>query len=156
VFGLVTVAKFAVIFGLSRLFGAPTGTAMRTALALAQAGEFGLVLIGVASQHHLLGETTAQVVLAGMLLSMLLAPFLIQHSDRIVMRFSASEWLLRSLQLHQVAIQALATERHVVICGFGRTGQSLARFLEREGIAYAKPARQATPWCMVTRRDGRR
>jgi CPA2 family monovalent cation:H+ antiporter-2 len=71
-----------------------------------------------------------------MLLSMLAGPFLIHHSDRIVLRLSGSEWMLRSLQLHQVAVRSIATERHVVLCGYGRTGQSLARFLEQEGVGY--------------------
>jgi CPA2 family monovalent cation:H+ antiporter-2 len=78
----------------------------------------------------------AQVTTAGMLLSMLLAPLLIQHSDRLVLRFSKAEWMLRSLQLHQVAVQSLASERHIIICGYGRTGQSLARFLQRAEVSY--------------------
>ncbi len=136
IFALTTLAKFALILGLGRLFGAPTGSAMRTALALAQAGEFGLVLVGLGAARGVLEPVVAQVATAGMLLSMLVAPLLIQHADRLVMRFSKSEWMLRSLQLHQVAVQSLASERHIIICGFGRTGQSLARFLQRAGVAY--------------------
>lgn len=142
-FGLVLAAfavpvllKFALVAGLSRLRGAAPGTALRTGLALAQAGEFGLVLVGRALDVELVEPAVAQAVVAGMLLSMLAAPFLIDNSDRIVLRLSASEWMLRSLALHQVAVRGLATERHVVICGYGRTGQNLARFLEREGVEY--------------------
>ncbi len=142
-FGLVLAAflvpvllKFALVAGLSRLRGAAPGTALRTGLALAQAGEFGLVLIGRSLDVELVEPAVAQAVVAGMLLSMLAAPFLIDNSDRIVLRLSASEWMLRSLALHQVAVRGLATERHVVICGYGRTGQNLARFLEREGVGY--------------------
>ena len=71
-----------------------------------------------------------------MVLSMLVGPFLIQYSDRIVLRFSGSEWMLRALQLHQVAVRSIGTERHVVVCGYGRTGQGIARFLERESTGY--------------------
>jgi CPA2 family monovalent cation:H+ antiporter-2 len=35
-----------------------------------------------------------------------------------------------------VAVQGLARERHVIVCGYGRTGQHLGRFLEREGIGF--------------------
>jgi CPA2 family monovalent cation:H+ antiporter-2 len=136
VFLLTSVLKFAIIFALGRAFGSPTGAAMRTALAVAQAGEFGLVLIGLGASNGVVDPVVAQVALAGMLLSMLVAPLLIQHSDRLVLRFSKSEWMLRSLQLHQVAVQSLASDRHIVICGFGRTGQSLARFLQRAGVSY--------------------
>jgi CPA2 family monovalent cation:H+ antiporter-2 len=135
-FAVPMALKLLLVAGLSRLRGATPGTAIRSGLALAQAGEFGLVLIARALDVQLFDPALAQAVVAGMLLSMLAAPFLIQYSDRIALRLSGSEWMLRSLQLHQVAVRSLATERHVVICGYGRTGQSLARFLEREGIGY--------------------
>jgi CPA2 family monovalent cation:H+ antiporter-2 len=136
VFALTTLAKFGIVFVLARAFGSPTGVAMRSGLALAQAGEFGLVLIGLGAARGVVDPVIAQVTTAGMLLSMLLAPLLIQHSDRLVLRFSKAEWLLRSLQLHQVAVQSLASERHIIICGYGRTGQSLARFLQRAEVSY--------------------
>jgi CPA2 family monovalent cation:H+ antiporter-2 len=136
VFALTTLAKFGIVFVLARAFGSPTGVAMRSGLALAQAGEFGLVLMGLAAARGVVDPVIAQVTTAGMLLSMLLAPLLIQHSDRLVLRFSKAEWLLRSLQLHQVAVQSLASERHIIICGYGRTGQSLARFLQRADVSY--------------------
>jgi CPA2 family monovalent cation:H+ antiporter-2 len=129
-------AKFAIVAGLSRLFGSTPGTALRSGLALAQAGEFGLVLIARGAELSLFDPVLVQAAIAGILLSMLAAPFLIHHSDRIVLRLSSAEWMLRSLQLHQVAVRAIATERHVVLCGYGRTGQSLARFLEQAGIGY--------------------
>jgi CPA2 family monovalent cation:H+ antiporter-2 len=135
-FAIPMVLKGLLVAGLSRMRGATPGTAIRSGLALAQAGEFGLVLMARALDVQLFETALAQAVVAGMLLSMLAAPFLIQYSDRIALRLSGSEWMLRSLQLHQVAVRSLATERHVVICGYGRTGQSLARFLEREGIGY--------------------
>jgi monovalent cation:H+ antiporter-2, CPA2 family len=134
IFAVPMVLKFVLIAGLSRLRGGTPGTAIRSGLALAQAGEFGLVLVVRALDVQVVDLALSQAVVAGMLLSMLAAPFLIQHSDRIALRFAGSEWMLRSLQLHQIAVRSLAAERHVVICGYGRTGQSLARFLEREGI----------------------
>lgn len=128
--------KFAIVAGLSRLLGSSPGTAIRSALCLAQGGEFGLVLLAQGLDLELFNRPTGQAVIAGLLLSMLAAPFLIQHSDRIALKLSRSEWLRRSLQLHQIAVQGLTNENHVVICGYGRTGQGLARFLEREGVRY--------------------
>ena len=133
---LPMAAKAAIVFGLARGFGSSPSTALRAGLALAGAGEFGLVLVSLATANGLLGVTSSQVMVAGMLLSMLATPFLIQRSDRIVLRFVASEWTTRALALHQAAVHSLSTERHVVICGYGRTGQNLARFLEQEGIGY--------------------
>ncbi|MCX8113564.1 MAG: cation:proton antiporter [Burkholderiaceae bacterium] len=131
-----TSFKFALIVGLARAFGAAAGTAIRTALPLATAGEFGFVVLSQAGGLRLLPPEVMQVVLAAMLLSMLATPFLMQFSGRIAMRFAASEWMQRALELHRIATRSMATERHVVICGFGRTGQHLAKMLDQENIPY--------------------
>ncbi len=128
--------KFGLIVALVRLFRATPGTAIKTGLALATAGEFGFVLLGQAGTHGLLDPLVLQVVLASMLLSMLSAPLLVQHSDRIAMRLASSEWLHKSLEIARIAQSAIAIEKHVVICGFGRSGQHLAKMLEQEGITY--------------------
>jgi monovalent cation:H+ antiporter-2, CPA2 family len=128
--------KFGLIVALVRLFGATPGTAIRTGLALATAGEFGFVLLGQAGTHGLLDPLVLQVVLASMLLSMLSAPLLVQYSDRIAMRLASSEWLHKSLEIARIAQSSIAIEKHVVICGFGRSGQHLAKMLEQEGISY--------------------
>jgi CPA2 family monovalent cation:H+ antiporter-2 len=128
--------KFGLIVALVRLFGATPGTAIRTGLALATAGEFGFVLLGQAGAHGLLSPLVLQVVLASMLLSMLSAPLLVQYSDRIAMRLASSEWLHKSLEIARIAQSSIAVEKHVVICGFGRSGQHLAKMLEQEGITY--------------------
>jgi len=126
--------KAALIVGLARLFGASAGTAIRTGLGLCTAGEFGFVLL--AQGAPLLDPTLRQIVLAAMLLSMLAAPFLVQYSDRIALRFVASEWMQRALDLHRIATRSMAVERHVIIAGFGRSGQHLARMLADENINY--------------------
>jgi CPA2 family monovalent cation:H+ antiporter-2 len=129
-----TALKCLLIVGLARALGAPAGTAIRTGLGLATAGEFGFVLL--AQGAPLLDPTLRQIVLAAMLLSMLAAPFLVQYSDRIAMRFVASEWMQRSLELHSIAARSMAVEKHVIIAGYGRSGQHLARMLTDEGIGY--------------------
>jgi CPA2 family monovalent cation:H+ antiporter-2 len=138
--GLLLVAllagKIALIFGLSRLFGAEASVALRAGLALAGAGEFGLVLASEASHLELMPAELNQIALAALVLSMLAAPFLIEHSERIVRRFSAAEWMNRAMALHNIAIQTMAADRHVIICGYGRSGQNLARFLEQEKIDF--------------------
>ncbi len=77
-----------------------------------------------------------QFLLAAMILSMLATPFLIQASERIVLRLSRSEWMLRSLEVHRIAVQSIEAERHVIILGYGRNGQRLARLLAAEGVRY--------------------
>ncbi len=130
------VAKLALIVALSRVFGQPLATALRTGFYLAQAGEFALVLLAVAGDLELLPRTVAQVVLAAMVLSMLSAPLLIHFADRIVRKFTANDWLARAAQITKIAATTMARQNHVIICGYGRSGQNLARLLEAEDIAF--------------------
>ncbi|HRF71153.1 MAG TPA: cation:proton antiporter [Accumulibacter sp.] len=128
--------KFALVLGLSRLFGSTFGGALRTGLWLCAGGEFGFVLLAEMRRLELLPSPVLQAVLAALVLSMLLAPLIVQYSNQIVLRFAASEWLMRSMQMTQLAAKAMNTEKHVVICGYGRTGQYLARFMEQEDVTY--------------------
>ena len=78
------VAKLVLVIVLSRLFGAPLGTALRTGFYLAQAGEFALVMLALAVDSKVLGPPLTQAVLAAMVLSMLMAPFIIHFAEPIV------------------------------------------------------------------------
>ena len=71
-----------------------------------------------------------------MVLSMLATPLIFMYSNRIVMRLSANDWLLQSVAMTTIARRTINTEAHVIICGYGRSGQNLARLLEAEKIAY--------------------
>ncbi|MBM3391242.1 MAG: potassium transporter [Betaproteobacteria bacterium] len=133
---LLLAGKFALVAGLSRAFGASPGTAMRSGLWLCAGGEFGFVLIAHIRDLPLLPAPVLQVVTAALALSMLLAPLIVLHSEKLVMRFCASEWMLRSMELTQIAARSMATEKHAIICGYGRSGQYLARFMEQEGVSY--------------------
>jgi CPA2 family monovalent cation:H+ antiporter-2 len=132
----VLAAKTAIVAGLARLLGTETSVALRTGLALAGAGEFGLVLLAQAGRLGAIGGPEMQVALAALIISILASPFIIEHSEHLVRRVGAAEWLGRAMELHNIAIQTMATERHVIICGFGRSGQNLARFLAQEGIDF--------------------
>jgi monovalent cation:H+ antiporter-2, CPA2 family len=121
---------------LARLFGAPLATALRTGFYLAQAGEFALVMLALALQNHLLGTELAQSVLAAMIVSMLTAPLLIQFAEPIVRKLTANDWLARAAQVTQIAARTMSRQDHLIICGYGRSGQNLARLLEREDIPY--------------------
>jgi CPA2 family monovalent cation:H+ antiporter-2 len=128
--------KALVVAALVRGFGGSWGSALRTGLGLAQAGEFGFVLLTLAGGVSLLPADVMQNVLAAMLLSMLIAPFLIQYSEAIVRRLSPDEWVDRAMQMHQIAVQSMAAKQHIIICGYGRSGQSLAKFMQAEGISF--------------------
>jgi CPA2 family monovalent cation:H+ antiporter-2 len=130
------LAKFLLVALLARLFGAAPGVALRTGLYLAQAGEFGFVLLTLGAEGGLVAPQWVSPVLASMVLSMLATPFIVMYSNRIVSRLSASDWMLQSVALTTIAKKSIATEAHVIICGYGRSGQNLARLLANERIPY--------------------
>ncbi|OHX17390.1 potassium transporter [Chromobacterium amazonense] len=131
---LLLPLKIAVVFGLGRLFGHRSNDAMRAALALAQGGEFGFVLLALAMNLKLVPIPAAQAAIAAILISMLIAPFLIMHGERITRRLIKQDWMLQSLDLHQMLVASMSKNEHVLICGYGRSGQALARLLEAENI----------------------
>ncbi len=94
------------------------------------------MLLALGVGNNLLVGDWMNPVWAAMVLSMLATPFMVMWSSRIVMRLSSSDWMMQSVQLTAIAKKAMRTEAHVIICGYGRSGQNLARLLEREGIAY--------------------
>jgi CPA2 family monovalent cation:H+ antiporter-2 len=126
--------KFIVVMALGRLFGVERPTALRSAMALAPAGEFGFVLLALAQRDALLSDKVFQVVLSAALLSMLVAPVILARMEGIVLYFVESEWTQRALALHSLAVKSMASQGHVIVCGYGRSGQALAQFLEHEGI----------------------
>ena len=130
------VVKFVLIVLLSRLFGAAPATAWRTGFHLAQAGEFALVMLALMRQHDLVEPRLAQLILAAMVLSMLAAPLIIQFSEPVVRRLTANDWLARAAQITRIAASTMARQDHVIVCGFGRSGQNLARLLEAEDIPF--------------------
>ena len=128
--------KALLIFGLVRLSRADTGVAIRTGLALSACGEFGFVILAHAHHAELLAPAVLQPVLAAMVLSMLIAPFIVERSEFLARRLSSGEWLNQARQVHDIAVRSMAAHRHVIICGYGRTGQNLARFLDREQVSF--------------------
>ncbi len=133
---LPVLAKAVLVAGLARAFRATPGVAIRTGLYLAQAGEFGFVLLTLGADQGLVSPRWVSPVLACMVISMLASPFWVMYANRIVMKLSASEWLLQSLQVTTIAKKAIKTEAHVIIAGYGRSGQNLSRMLAQEAIPY--------------------
>jgi K+:H+ antiporter len=129
-------AKGLLIFGLSLVTGTSAAVALRVGLALAACGEFGFVLLARADNLELVNAALMQPMLAAMLLSMLATPFIVERSGHIVRHWTRSDWMHRAMEVHNIAVQSMAADKHVVICGYGRSGQNLARLLEKESIPF--------------------
>lgn len=136
---LVTVPvafKFVLIAALTRFGGATEGISLRTGLYLAQAGEFGFVLLTLGNQNNLIPPDWLNPVLASMVLSMMATPFIIMRANQWVMKWSATDWLQQSLEMTQLAQKSINTKKHIIICGYGRCGQNLAKLLKTQDIPY--------------------
>jgi len=75
-------------------------------------------------------------VLAIIIVSMLLAPLFIQYSGLLLQRWIGDDWHTRSLEIHAIATRNIQQSADVIIAGFGRSGQALARVLAENGISY--------------------
>ena len=130
-------SKLAIVTLLSRRFSDNWQSALQTGMVIAQGGEFGFALLTLTLNDRLIGNEVIQPLLAATVVSMVLSPFLIRHNTRL------TEHLLRhrdhrlsELQLELAANQHVAQRNHVILCGFGRVGQNLARVLEKHGFEY--------------------
>ncbi|KTT10376.1 NAD-binding protein, partial [Pseudacidovorax intermedius] len=75
-------------------------------------------------------------VLASMIVWMRATPFIGMDSEASVRKLVASDWMQQARQVTSLERKMIDTAEHVIICGYGRCGQNLARMLEREGIPY--------------------
>lgn len=102
---------------------------------LAQMGEFGFVLIALANQVNVLAAETASVLLGAGILSMALTPYMIENARAWSLKLTNEE-----AKNNDEALQTLPENKelkdHVIICGFGRIGQTVSRFLKQENIDF--------------------
>ncbi len=133
--GLI-IFKSLVVALLSWFFRYEPGVAIRAGVTLAQAGEFSFVVFSLGMENSLISNDLLQVVLAASLLSMFLAPFIIQHNLQIAEFFSRSYTRNRKNQIEGIESVGKQLKDHVIICGFGRSGQYLSRFLKEEKFPF--------------------
>jgi monovalent cation:H+ antiporter-2, CPA2 family len=128
--------KAVVIAVLTRMFGFETGVGIRTGIILAQAGEFSFVLLALGLEQKLIGGDELQIVLAASLISMIIAPFIIQKNGRIARKLAKNYTVKSGQVVSQLEGAAKELNNHVIICGYGRSGQYLGRFLKEENIPF--------------------
>ncbi len=110
---------------------------LRTGVIVAQGGEFGFALLILLLRHELLDQRLVQPLLAATVLSMVLSPLIIRHNRRITRIILRESGNPQTEAMRQERITLAAADReHVVICGFGRVGQNIARVLEQTGFEY--------------------
>ncbi|OIR02502.1 glutathione-regulated potassium-efflux system protein KefC [mine drainage metagenome] len=128
--------KFVIVALVVKLVKYEAGVAIRTGLILAQAGEFSFVILALGVEQKLINGQALQLILAASLLSMVIAPFLIQYNGRIARRLVSSYSRNSGQVIQDIDDVGKHLHDHVIICGYGRSGQYLGRFLREENIPY--------------------
>ena len=129
--------KTVVVMLAARPFAGQWFKALRAGVVLSPGGEFGFALLALLLDNKLMGANFTQPLLAAITLSMLIAPILIRHNKRIarfVLRQAGPD--RTGLERIEAANLALARRAHVILCGYGRVGQNVARVLEGEGFEF--------------------
>jgi CPA2 family monovalent cation:H+ antiporter-2 len=128
------VIKIVVIKLLAVRAGEASKDAWASAFMLAQMGEFGFVLIALATQVELLPNDVASILLGVGVISMAITPYMITNARKWSLKLSHDN------QIDQQELQELPENKdlkdHVIVCGFGRVGQTVSRFLKQESIDF--------------------
>ena len=126
------LGKATIIAGLCAAFRLPLADALRIGLLLAQGGEFAFVLFEAALTHHILAPATGQMLLATVAASMIVTPLLAEAGRSLAQRLGRPA----AGDLHALREDALSLTDHVVVAGFGRVGQTVAKVLAAADIPY--------------------
>lgn len=131
---LLILAKSAIVALIYFNRRAKRRSALKSGFYLAQVGEFGFVVLALAQKNALLSETTVSLIIALGVLSMAMTPILMHKADALAKHVIKSHELLDKPLPTPITCELM--KDHVVICGFGRVGQTIARFLKKEAITY--------------------
>jgi monovalent cation:H+ antiporter-2, CPA2 family len=135
-FFIYTIFKATVITYLAKLFKYELGVGIRAGVILGQAGEFSLVILALGQEQNLISGELLQIILSVCLLSMLFASLIIPFNGRIA-RYISKEYSKNSERLvKKIEASSEDFSEHVIICGYGRGGQYLGRFLKEENISF--------------------
>ncbi|MDG2395175.1 monovalent cation:proton antiporter family protein [Candidatus Thioglobus sp.] len=128
----IVLLKGVVLYVIARLFKKDGGVALRIALSLSQVGEFGLVLITLAFTYKLLPLEIGNILLTSAVLSMSMAPFLVKFNGQIAKKWHKSSYAFSHNEIeHSISANSEHLNQHVILCGFGRVGQTVSRFLTK-------------------------
>jgi CPA2 family monovalent cation:H+ antiporter-2 len=131
-----TIFKIILIAFLAKIFKYELGVGIRSGIILGQAGEFSFVILALGQEQNLISGDLLQIILSVCLISMLFASFIIPFNGRIA-RYLSKEYLRNSEKLvNKIEASSESFSGHVILCGYGRSGQYLGRFLKEENISF--------------------
>ena len=126
----ILALKGLLIFGLLQFF-VPKRTALKSALALFQVGEFALAVFALANAQGLVDDRLNQIMIITIVLSMILTPFILKNIKSIAdLMFKEPE------VLRERALVGATYTNHVIICGYGSVGKRLAQKFKDKNLLY--------------------
>nr|WP_256348869.1 monovalent cation:proton antiporter-2 (CPA2) family protein [Pseudomonas sp. PDM24] len=131
--GLLLI-KGTVVALLVKWRGSDVETAWRSGLALAQGGEFCFALMTQMQQNKLMPADFGGLLLAATFCSMLVTPLLLRAAPHIATRLHHKP--NEEAELEKISALNAGLHNHVVICGYGRVGQSIGRVLRNVDQPY--------------------
>ncbi len=132
VFLKTVIAAFA-----TRLFVDSNFKALRTGVTLAVGGEFGIALLTLLLQSEAIDPGIAQPLVVTVVLGMVLAPLILANNKRVARLLLGERGPPKTaIEREDAVTLAVAKREHVILCGFGRVGQNVARVLEAQGFEY--------------------
>jgi CPA2 family monovalent cation:H+ antiporter-2 len=133
----MVILKMLIAAAATRLFVDSNFKAIRTGVTLAVGGEFGIALLTLLLQHDAIDPALAQPMLVAVVLGMVLAPVILANNKRVARLLLGERGPPKTaIEREDAVTQAVARREHVILCGFGRVGQNVARVLEAQGFEY--------------------
>jgi monovalent cation:H+ antiporter-2, CPA2 family len=136
-FGMM-VLKTGLMTAIARVSGIPPFKALRTGIVVGIGGEFGIAVLTILLKGEVLDPAVVQPLLVAIVLSMVLSPLLLRNNRRIVRAVLGESGPPTPRPEETIAGETrdVARREHVILCGFGRVGQNVARVLESQGFEY--------------------
>jgi CPA2 family monovalent cation:H+ antiporter-2 len=128
------IVKATIITLLCLLFGFNKSTAIHAGLLLSQGGEFAFILFNLGMDSNIIDHQIGKILLLTVTCTMALTPLLNILGMRLSLFFSDIDQSLSSLKIMEKGAADL--NKHIIIAGFGKVGNMIARVLEAEGINY--------------------
>lgn len=129
---VLIAVKAVIIAALCRAFGHSNGSSLRLGLLLSQGGEFAFVLFGLALAHGVLPPPQVHLLILAVAVTMLLTPLLNLAGKRLSERMERR----RLGGVERIAEEVEDLRNHVLIAGFGRVGQTVAKLLTSQQIPF--------------------
>lgn len=140
IIAIIIVIKFAICFAITRLFGYTYHTALLVGVGLTQIGEFSFILAQAGVTAGIIDYDFYSLIIASTVVTMLLTPPLLAFTSRLQLRLgrlAIDRGQDRPLEVGDRTEKDTTPILDVVLCGYGRVGRNIARYLDKLKVPYS-------------------